>query len=156
MVFHFRSSLPPPLKAAGGDRAPKSAGWRGKASSAAMKQRTLITTRARRLRKAMSSPEVMLWVRLRGRRPEQPTFRRQHPMGSIILDFYCPSARLAVEIDGSTHWDEEAQGRDRMRDRWLQGQGVTVVRIDAAAVYRDPDAVAEAILRQAQEMRPSR
>jgi very-short-patch-repair endonuclease len=121
-----------------------------------MQQRTLITGRARRLRKTMSSPEVMLWSRLRGRGPEKPTFRRQHPMGSIIVDFYCPSARLAVEIDGATHWDEEAQRRDRMRDRWLQGQGVTVLRIDAAAVYRDVGAVAQAILQRAQEIRRSR
>jgi very-short-patch-repair endonuclease len=121
-----------------------------------MEQRTLITGRARRLRKAMSSPEVMLWARLRGRGPEKPTFRRQHPMGSIIVDFYCPSARLAVEIDGSTHWDEDAQGRDAIRDRWLEGQGVTVLRIDASAVYRDAGAVAQAILERAQEMRRSR
>jgi very-short-patch-repair endonuclease len=121
-----------------------------------MEQRTLITGRARRLRKAMSSPEVMLWVRLRGRGPEKPTFRRQHPMGSVIVDFYCPSARLVVEVDGTTHWDEEARRRDGMRDRWLEGQGVTVLRIDAAAVYRDAGAVAEAILQRAEEIRRCR
>jgi very-short-patch-repair endonuclease len=65
-----------------------------------MRHRTLIATRARSLRETMSTPEVRLWVRLRGRRPDQPTFRRQHPLGSIILDFYCPSGRLAVEVDG--------------------------------------------------------
>lgn len=121
-----------------------------------MQQRTLITTRARNLRKAMSSPEVMLWARLRGRRPDKPTFRRQHPIGSIILDFYCPSARLAVEIDGRTHWDEEAQRSDRMRDQWLEGQGVSVMRIDAASVYRDAGAVAQAILERVRELRASR
>jgi very-short-patch-repair endonuclease len=126
------------------------------ASDAAMEQRTLITGRARRLRKTMSSPEVRLWTRLRGRGPDKPTFRRQHPMGSIIVDFYCPSARLAVEIDGTTHWDEDAQKRDGMRDRWLEGQGVTVLRIPAAAVYRDAGAVAEAILQRAKEIKRSR
>jgi very-short-patch-repair endonuclease len=121
-----------------------------------MQQRTLITTRARTLRKAMSAPEVLLWTRLRGRAPDKPTFRRQHPFGSIILDFYCPSARLAVEVDGTTHWDEQAQRRDRMRDLWLEGQGVTVLRVDAAAVYRDAGAVAGAILERAREMSVSR
>ena len=72
----------------------------------------LITSRARALRKAMSGAEVILWTRLRGRSPDRPTFRRQHPFGSIILDFYCPSARLAVEVDGSTHWDDEARAKD--------------------------------------------
>ena len=71
-------------------------------------RRRLITSRARALRKAMSGAEVILWTRLRGRGPDKPTFRRQHPFGSIILDFYCPSARLAVEVDGATHWDDEA------------------------------------------------
>ena len=121
-----------------------------------MEQRTLITGRARQLRKAMSSPEVMLWARLRGRSPDKPTFRRQHPIGSIIVDFYCPSARLAVEVDGTTHWDEEAQRRDGMRDRCLEGQGVTDLCIHASAVYRNADAVAQAILERAQEIRRSR
>jgi very-short-patch-repair endonuclease len=118
-----------------------------------MQSSTLITTRARNLRKAMSPPEVMLWARLRGRNPDRPTFRRQHPVGSVIVDFYCPSARLAVEIDGMTHWDEQAQRRDRARDLWLERQGVTVMRIDPAAVYRDADAAADAILREARALR---
>jgi very-short-patch-repair endonuclease len=75
-------------------------------------RRTLITNRARAMRKAMTEPEVMLWSRLRGRGPDRPTFRRQHPFGSMILDFYCPAARLAVEVDGATHWDEAAQAKD--------------------------------------------
>ena len=118
-----------------------------------MPHRTLITHRARALRKAMSSPEVRLWARLRGRGPERPTFRRQHPIGSIILDFYCPAVRLAVEIDGVTHWEDAAHRRDLARDRWLEGQGITVMRIDASAVYRDADAVAAAIMSQAEAMR---
>ena len=118
-----------------------------------MINRTLITVRARNLRKAMSSPEVRLWLRLRGRGSDQLTFRRQHPLGSIILDFYCPSARLAVEVDGMTHWDEDAQARDLARDRWLERQGVTVMRIDASSIYRDVDAVAATIIAQAAAMR---
>ena len=100
----------------------------------------------------MSEPEVMLWSRLRGRGPEQPTFRRQHPFGSIVLDFYCPAARLAVEVDGSTHWDDRAQAKDAARDRWLQGQGVTVLRIPASRVYRDLASVTDAILLRADEL----
>ena len=118
-----------------------------------MLHRTLIATRARSLRKAMSSPEVRLWVRLRGRKSDRLTFRRQHPLGAFILDFYCPSVRLAVEVDGVTHWDEAAQARDLARDRWLESQGVTVMRIDASSIYRDVDAVAAAIMAQADAMR---
>jgi very-short-patch-repair endonuclease len=112
-------------------------------------RRTLISNRARALRKAMSEPEVMLWSRLRGRRADKPTFRRQHPFGSIILDFYCPAARLAVEVDGSTHWDDDAQAKDQARDHWLATQGVSVLRIPASEIYRDPGGVADGVLLRA-------
>ncbi|MDB5426094.1 MAG: hypothetical protein JWR43_69, partial [Phenylobacterium sp.] len=67
----------------------------------------------------MTEPEVMLWSRLRRRLPDQPVFRRQHPMGPYILDFYCPAAKLAVEVDGSTHWEDEQIAHDERRDAWL-------------------------------------
>ena len=97
----------------------------------------------------MSEPEVMLWSRLRGRDAGRPTFRRQHVIGSIILDFYCPSARLAIEVDGRTHWDDDAQAKDAARDAWLKAQGVTVMRIGAGAVYRNLGEVVDGIFLQA-------
>jgi len=115
-------------------------------------RRTLITNRARAMRKAMSEPEVMLWSRLRGRSPDRPTFRRQHPFGSFILDFYCPAARLAIEVDGATHCDEAGQAKDRARDSWLMSQGVRVSRIPAAEVYRDLSEVVDGILLQAEAL----
>jgi very-short-patch-repair endonuclease len=113
-------------------------------------RRTLIADRARAMRRAMSEPEVMLWSRLRGRGPEKPTFRRQHPFGRVILDFYCPAARLAIEVDGRTHWDDEAQDRDAARDRWLNGQGIEVMRVPASRIYHDLPGVTDAILRCAE------
>jgi len=109
-------------------------------------RRTLIANRARAMRKAMTEPEVMLWSRLRGRGPDKPTFRRQHPFGSIILDFYCPAARLAVEVDGATHWDEAAQAKDEARDRWLMSQGVRVHRIPASRIYHDLGGVTDRVI----------
>ena len=117
-----------------------------------MPNATLIRNRARALRKSMSEPEVMLWSRLRGRSAERCTFRRQHPIGSIIVDFYCPSARLAVEIDGSTHWDDSARARDEARDHWLAGQGIDLLRIPASAVYRDLAATVDGIILRAREL----
>jgi very-short-patch-repair endonuclease len=115
-------------------------------------RRTLISNRARAMRKAMSEPEVMLWSRLRGRRPDRPTFRRQHPFGSFILDFYCSAARLAIEVDGATHWDEAAQAKDEARDRWLMGQGVRVSRTPASEIYRDLSQVADGAIAQAEAL----
>jgi len=119
-------------------------------------RQTLITNRARAMRKAMTEPEVILWTRLRGREGERPTFRRQHPFGSFILDFYCPSLRLAIEVDGATHWDDEAQRRDAARDRWLEAQGVAVMRTPASRVYRDLRGVMDAILLKLEELNHNR
>jgi very-short-patch-repair endonuclease len=101
------------------------------------------------MRKQMSPPEVMLWMQLRGRRPGKPKFRRQHPFGHVILDFYCPAARLAIEVDGATHWSEEAHARDEARTRWLKSQGVSVHRVPAGWIFNDSMAVAEDIIERA-------
>jgi very-short-patch-repair endonuclease len=94
----------------------------------------------------------MLWTRLRGRRPDKPTFRRQHPFGQIILDFYCPAARLAVEVDGRTHWDDEARAKDAARDRWLLSKGISVLRVPASRIYADLGGVADGIRLRADEL----
>jgi very-short-patch-repair endonuclease len=100
--------------------------------------------RARALRKAMSPPEARLWTALRASRLEGLKFRRQHPLGPYVLDFYCVAARLAVEIDG---WGHNLGGRprqDERRDAWLAGQGVRTLRLPATAV-KDLDGTLRAI-----------
>jgi very-short-patch-repair endonuclease len=106
----------------------------GESQGQDMQNRTLIRNRARALRRSMSEPEVMLWTRLRGRSAGRPIFRRQQPIGSIIVDFFCSAARLAIEVDGSTHWDDERRRKDGARDGWLAGQGITVMCIPASAI----------------------
>ena len=93
---------------------------------------------ARGLRREMSLPEVMLWQRLRGR-PGGVKFRRQHPVGRFVADFYAPEGRMIVEVDGLAH-DFRAD-RDAARDAWLAEQGLVVVRVAAVEVLRDVDAV---------------
>ena len=106
-----------------------------------MRARVLTQKRARRLRRKMSLPEVLLWQRLRGR-----GFRRQHPLGPFILDFFCSRARLAIEVDGLQH--DAVTDQDAARDAHLLGLGIRTLRIPASDVLRDPDEVAERILRQ--------
>ena len=101
-------------------------------------------TRARTLRKTMSLPEGLLWQRLR-RRAAGARFRRQHPLGPYVLDFYCASARLAVEIDGVSHDAGDRPNRDERRDLFLATQGLRLVRIAARDVLADPDEVADRI-----------
>ena len=95
---------------------------------------------ARRLRRNLSLPEVLLWRVLRAR-PAGLRFRRQHPAGRYVLDFFCPSARLAVEVDGEAHGRGDRPERDALRDAWLAAQGVRVVRVRAVDVLDDLDAV---------------
>jgi very-short-patch-repair endonuclease len=93
---------------------------------------------ARGLRREMSLPEVMLWQRLRAR-PGGVKFRRQHPVGAYVADFYAIEARVIVEVDGLAH-DFRVE-RDVVRDEWLRGQGFVVVRVTASDVLKDVDAV---------------
>ncbi|MDR7061718.1 MULTISPECIES: DUF559 domain-containing protein [unclassified Sphingopyxis] len=99
---------------------------------------------ARGLRREMSLPEVMLWQRLRAR-PGGVKFRRQHPVGAYVADFYAPDVRLIVEVDGLAH-DHRVE-RDAVRDEWLIGQGFVVVRVAASDVLKDVDAVVEGLVR---------
>src|ERR1700744_3170332 len=83
---------------------------------------------ARHLRREMSPPEARLWKNLRQRVPGQPVFRRQHPIGPYVLDFFCAKARLAVEIDGLAHDMADRPKRDLVRESWLTNLGITVLR----------------------------
>ncbi len=78
-------------------------------------------------------------------------FRRQHPIGPYVLDFYCSKAKLAIEIDGMSH-DMGAQPQhDLRRDAWLSERGITVVRIAARELTR-LDEIADGVVRLAAEM----
>jgi very-short-patch-repair endonuclease len=90
--------------------------------------------RARRLRREMTLPEVLLWRLLRRKAIAGLRFRRQHPFSRCVLDFYCPSARLAVEIDGLAHEMGDNPVRDARRDAWLASRGVRVLRVQAIDV----------------------
>ena len=75
-------------------------------------------------------------------------FRRQHPVGPYILDFYCASARLAVEVDGPAHDGEQV--RDQHRTDWLASkEGIAVIRFTTAEIETRPAAVLSAIARAA-------
>ncbi len=86
-----------------------------------------MTARARKLRGNMTDAENRLWRALRRDQLNGLHFRRQHPVGPFTLDFYCPSLRLAVEVDGGQHAEQRKQADDR-RTRWLAEKGVMVVR----------------------------
>ena len=100
---------------------------------------------ARQFRKQLTPPEALLWVALRRRGLNGLKFRRQHPIGAYVLDFYCASARLAVEVDGMQHSTDEQATHDRARDVWLRANGIRVLRILASAVRDDLEQVLDEI-----------
>ena len=97
--------------------------------------------RARELRRKLTLPEVILWNAIRARKLNGARFRRQHPIGPYILDFYCDQAKLAVEIDGAVHDHPDQIGHDQRRTAWLEAQGVAVFRIPAREVLGDLESV---------------
>ncbi|HEX8668298.1 MAG TPA: DUF559 domain-containing protein [Allosphingosinicella sp.] len=92
--------------------------------------------RARALRRQLTQPEARLWQVLRTR-PDELKFRKQHPIGPYVLDFYCPAAKLDIEVDGDAHDMGSNPARDARRDAWLRERGLQVLRIPAAHLYGD-------------------
>ena len=83
---------------------------------------------ARRLRRDQTDEERQLWNCLRAGRFAGFKFRRQHPLAEYYLDFYCPSTRLAVELDGFEHGLPHQKDRDRVREEFLAAQGIEELR----------------------------
>jgi very-short-patch-repair endonuclease len=79
-------------------------------------------------------------------------FKRQKAYGPYVLDFYCFAARLVIEVDGAAHGEDEKAARDIVRDAYLTGQGLHVLRIDAADIYRDSEEVANNVCLLAQDL----
>ncbi|MFW2830880.1 endonuclease domain-containing protein [Sphingomonas sp. ID0503] len=92
----------------------------------------------------MSLPEVLLWERLRGSKTGAK-FRRQHPVGPYVADFYCRLAKLVIEVDGEAHDRADRPIHDAHRDAFLKENGYRVLRILASDVLRDVDGVASSI-----------
>jgi very-short-patch-repair endonuclease len=115
----------------------------------------LALDRRRALRRNATDAEAALWSELRARRLAGFKFRRQHPCGPFILDFYCAEARLAIELDGGQHWDAENAARDARRSRYLRRRGVRVLRFANDVLFRERLDVLEEIARALGVGRPS-
>jgi very-short-patch-repair endonuclease len=103
--------------------------------------------RARQLRKDSTPPEELLWLALRNGQIAGLKFRRQHPVGRYVVDLYCHSAGLVVEIDGMSHIDQLEQDQERIN--YFNQQGLKVLRVTNQDVMNDLDAVARGIAQAA-------
>jgi ATP-dependent DNA helicase RecQ len=109
------------------------------------KPASLPIDRARQLRSRATVPEQKLWSHLRNRRLAGLKFRRQHPIGPFVVDFYCDDHRLILEIDGPSH--EGRAEEDLRRQQWLLGQGFFVLRAHNEDVLFDIDTVLRGVLK---------
>lgn len=107
--------------------------------------RKILKEPARALRTGMTDAEQMLWQRIRRKQIQNVQFYRQKPLLAFIVDFYCPAAKLVVELDGSQHFETGHQAKDRARDAALAGLGLRVLRFDDRQVLLETDAVLAAI-----------
>src|SRR5687768_12917777 len=98
----------------------------------------------------MSPPEAKLWTVLRNR-PNNFKFRRQHPFGPYVFDFYCQEALLAIEIDGFAHNCGDNPQRDETRDRLVAAQSIATLRIDASDIRNNLEGVLTYILERCAE-----
>ena len=96
---------------------------------------------ARCLRKEMTPSKQMLWPQLRKKQLCGVQFYRQKPIGTYIVDFYAPKAKLVVEVDGSQHLGLEHRQNDTERDAYLTSEGLQVLRFSNIQVLEELDAV---------------
>ena len=101
---------------------------------------------SRILRKNMTDAERKLWYRIRMKQIKGFQFYRQRPIGDYIVDFYCPKAKLVIELDGGQHYLKTGEEKDIMRDNYLNRMGLKVLRFSDADVLRDIDSVLKKIL----------
>jgi len=112
------------------------------------------TERARQLRRNSTDVEMRVWQKLRNRQLDVD-FRRQHPAGNYVLDFYAPTIRLAVELDGGQHAQTASIARDQARTRWLEDRGVTMLHFWNSDVVQNVSGVLEVIAAKVAELQSS-
>ena len=108
-----------------------------------MEHNSKLTPRAQSLRKNMTKEERRLWYEFLSSYPHR--FRRQVTCGRFILDFYCAAAKLAIELDGSQHYDPQGIARDTERTAYLESIGIHVLRFSNADVMNNLRGVCERI-----------
>ena len=102
---------------------------------------------AKHLRTNATDAERILWSLLRRRQFEGLRFRRQQPIGPYIVDFFCPSVKLIIELDGGQHGADRARSYDEDRTRFLEQRGYRVLRFWNHDVLKNRDTVLDAIHR---------
>ncbi|MCZ2391811.1 MAG: endonuclease domain-containing protein [Acidobacteria bacterium] len=97
------------------------------------------------LRANLTPAEATFWNLVKNSRLNGRKFRRQHSVGAYILDFYCPSEKLAIELDGARHFTAGGAARDRERDAFLASKGIRVLRFENRQVFEAAEWILDVI-----------
>jgi len=116
--------------------------------------RKVQTPMRRRLRNEPTKAERILWWRLKGKQVDGLKFRRQYGIEEFVMDFYCPEARLAIEIDGESHGGIAVENYDVARQQIIESFGIHVLRFMNEEVLKSIDVVLDTIWREARERAP--
>lgn len=95
----------------------------------------------------MPAPEVILWQKLRAEQLYGLKFRRQYGIGKYIVDFYCPKKKLAIEIDGDSHYEQEAIKYDKERQDFIESRNIRVIRFTNKEIMENIEGVLEMIVK---------
>lgn len=106
------------------------------------------------LRGQMPTAELILWSYIRGRQVLDFKFRRQESIGRYVVDFYCPRAKLVLEIDGDSHFEKGAKEYDEDRQEQIESLGLKILRFTNTEIYKNIESVVERIEETLQGLQP--
>ena len=107
----------------------------------------------RKLRQDIVKAEKVIWDKIRNRQIEDCKFRRQYSVDKYVIDFYSPILKLAIEIDGESHFEEGAAEYDRERQSYIESLGIKFIRFTNNDVYENLDGVLVRIVLKVRELR---
>jgi very-short-patch-repair endonuclease len=115
-------------------------------NKSAMKQRR------KTLRKNLSKAEAIMWNHLSRRQMNGYKFRRQHSVDQHVIDFYCPELKLAIEIDGDSHFMSGVEVQDKIRQEYIESFGIKFLRFTNEDVYKNIDGVCQTVYNKIEEV----
>ena len=101
----------------------------------------ILLERRRYLRKHLTPEEAILWNVIKSKQIDNYKWRKQHPIGPFILDFYCPKAKLCIELDGNTHYTFQGTKEDCKRTEYLNNKGIRVILFENRLIWENLEQV---------------
>ncbi|MDD5043462.1 MAG: endonuclease domain-containing protein [Patescibacteria group bacterium] len=103
------------------------------------------------LRGNMTKTEIILWSKIKNKQINGLQFYRQKPLGKYIVDFYCPTKKLIIEIDGGQHFDKDNIIKDAEREKYLKQSGLKILRFTNLDIFYNMEGVIGKIMRETEE-----